>query len=75
MAADEETIETIETIDDAIKSVAKSMVQSSSENGRSVTRMNIKDMIEADRYLAGKTAAAKAHFGLRMTKCIPPGGG
>lgn len=69
------TEETPETVTEAIESVALGMIQTSSENGRSVTRMNIKDMIEADRYLAGKTAAAKAHFGLRMTKCIPPGGG
>lgn len=72
MAADEEVIN---TIDDAIESVAKGMVQSSSENGRSVTRVNVKDMIEADRYLSGKTAASKAHFGIRMTKLVPPGGG
>lgn len=67
--------EVIETIEDAIESVAKGMVSSSTENGRSVTRIGLKDLIEADRYVTGKAAAAKAHFGLRMTKCIPPGGG
>ena len=67
--------EVIETIEDAIESVAKGMVSSSSENGRSMTNVPLKDLIEADRYLAGKRAAAKAHMGLRFTKCIPPGGG
>lgn len=72
MADDEETIESIE---DAIESVAKGMVSSSSENGRSMSTVPIKDLIEADRYLKGKTAATKPHMGLRFTKCIPPGGG
>jgi hypothetical protein len=71
--ADEE--ETIESIEDAIESVAKGMVSSSSENGRSMSTVPIKDLIEADRYLKGKTAATKPHMGLRFTKCIPPGGG
>lgn len=39
---------------------------------------SIQDQIAADEYAdkkAGKTAAAgKAHFGLRFTKLIPPGG-
>ena len=68
MAYEEETIESIE---DAIESVAKGMVSSSSENGRSMSTVPIKDLIEADRYLKGKTAATKPRF----TKCIPPGGG
>ena len=71
--ADEE--ETIETIEDAIESIAKGMVSSSSENGRSMSTLPIKDLIEAARYLKGKTAATKPHIGLRFTQCIPPGGG
>jgi hypothetical protein len=65
----------ITTIEGAIEAVAVGMVQQSSENGRSVTRISIQDMITAERHLAQKNAAGKAHFGLRMTKCIPPGGG
>lgn len=64
-----------ETIGDAIDMVAKGMVSSSSENGRSMTNIPIRDLIEADRHLAAKRASSKPHFGLRMTKCIPPGGG
>ncbi len=69
------TEETIETIEDAISSVAKGMVQSASESGRSQTNVPIGDLIKADQYIASKGAAEKSHFGLRFTKCIPPGGG
>jgi hypothetical protein len=64
-----------ETIGDAIEQIAKGMVSSSSENGRAMTNIPIRDLIEADRHLASKRAASKPHFGMRMTKCIPPGGG
>lgn len=63
------------TIEEAIEQVALGMVQTSSENGRSVTQIPIDDLIKADNHQTGKTAATKAHFGMRMTKCIPPGGG
>lgn len=71
----DKTETTIETIGDAIESVAKGMTSSSSENGRSMTQIPIRDLIMADQYLAAKNAAAKSHMGLRFTKCIPPGGG
>jgi hypothetical protein len=40
-----------------------------------VTAQSIPDMIEADKYLAGRnaTAAGNAHRGLRFNKLIPPG--
>jgi hypothetical protein len=63
------------TVEDAVELVALGMVSETAEGNRSQKNMPIKDLIEADRYLKGKTAAGKAHFGLRMTKCIPPGGG
>ena len=64
-----------ETIEEAIESAATGMVKRSREGDREQDNYTIKDMIEADRYLAAKRASAKPHFGLRMTKCIPPGGG
>jgi hypothetical protein len=64
-----------ETIGEAIEQLAKGMVSSSSENGRQMTNIPIRDLIEADRHLASKEAAKRPHFGMRMTKCIPPGGG
>jgi len=69
------TAENPETVEEAIESVATGMVKRSIESGRETELLPLKEMIEADRYLAGKRAAAKAHFGLRFTKCIPPGGG
>lgn len=69
------TESTPETIEEAIESTALGMISSATENGRSVTRVPIKDLIEAEQHLARKNAAAKSHFGMRMTKCIPPGGG
>jgi len=63
------------TVEEAVEQVALGMVATSSENGRSVTQLSIDDMIKADRYLKGKTAATQPHFGMRFTKCIPPGGG
>lgn len=63
------------TVEDAVELMALGMVSSASDGKSSQTNIAITDLIEADRYLKGKTAAGKAHFGLRMTKCIPPGGG
>jgi hypothetical protein len=64
-----------ETIEEAIESSAVGMVKRDKEGVREIENYPIKDLIEADRYLAAKRAAAKPHFGLRMTKLIPPGGG
>ncbi len=33
----------------------------------------VSDQIAADRHLAGKKALAKAPFGLRIAKIVPPG--
>jgi hypothetical protein len=40
-----------------------------------VTAQSIPDMIEADKYLAGRnaTSAGNTHRGLRFNKVIPPG--
>lgn len=44
-------------------------------DGETVTEHSLKEQIEADKYLAGKNAAARPHAGLRFTKIIPPGAG
>ena len=69
------TADNPETVEEAIESVATGMVKRTIESGRETELLPLKEMIEADRYLAGKRAAAKSRFGLRFTKCIPPGGG
>ena len=43
--------------------------------GQTVVQKDIEQQIKADEYLAAKQAAAKPHFGLRLTKIIPPGAG
>lgn len=43
-------------------------------DGTDVTARPIKDLIEADKYLAAKRAAAKSKTGgIRFAKVIPPG--
>ena len=38
-----------------------------------VRQHNLKDQIEADRYLASKEAAGKSGLGVRTSKLVPPG--
>lgn len=42
-------------------------------DGETVQSRDIDELIKADRYLAGKTAAAKAKAGIRFTKLVPGG--
>jgi len=62
------------TIQDAIEETAKGPAQVSAD-GTTVSAQKIADQIEADRYLAAKTAAARNHFGLRFVRLEPPGAG
>lgn len=39
----------------------------------SVSNRPLAELIEADRYVAGKDAGAKARRGLRITRLLPPG--
>lgn len=34
---------------------------------------DLQDQIAADKYLANKSGATKAHRGIRLTKLVPPG--
>lgn len=64
------------TIEEAIETVALGMVKSEKDaQGNEIEHLSIDDLIKAERHLAGKTASGKSHFGMRMTKCVPPGGG
>jgi len=62
------------TVAEAIDQIAKGLVRSSSGEEGSVEYLSLKDLIEADRYL-NTPSPVKPHFGLRMTKLIPPGTG
>lgn len=63
------------TVADAIEQVATNTVRIEKEAGREIEYLSVDELIKADRHLAAKRAASKPHFGMRMTKCIPPGGG
>lgn len=64
-----------ELIQTAIATNAQSGIASASNDSGSVTKLSIDEQIKAANYLAGVNAGSKSHFGLRFTKCIPPGGG
>ena len=64
-----------DSIEDRISEDATLGVDSASDETGSVKKKSVDELIKADQYLAGKTAAGKKHFGLRMTKCVPPGTG
>jgi hypothetical protein len=42
-------------------------------DGNSMTAVPLDKLIEADKYLAGKEAAANKKTGLRRTRIAPPG--
>ncbi len=58
-------------LQDAIKENAQGPRRAQGDAG-SVEQHDLKDQIEADRYLASKEAAKKG-LGVRMTKVVPPG--
>jgi len=58
-------------LQDTIKENAQGPKRAQGDAG-SVEQHDLKDQIEADRYLASKQAAKKG-LGVRMTKVVPPG--
>ncbi len=60
-----------EELTDAIRENAAGPKRAQGDSG-SVEQHDLKDQIEADRYLASKEAAKKG-LGVRMTKVVPPG--
>lgn len=60
-----------ETVEDALRENAQGPKRAQGDSG-SVEQHDLKDQIEADRYLASKEAAKKG-LGVRMTKVVPPG--
>jgi hypothetical protein len=69
MSADSELIQA------SIVANAQAGIASSSNDGGSMTMVSITEQIKAAQFVASQRAASKPHFGLRMTKLIPPGGG
>jgi len=54
------------TVKEAIEENAKGGVASTAVDGTSTQFASIKDQIDADRYLAGRTAATSQKTGLRL---------
>lgn len=59
-------------LEDNIRNNAKAPAKASGDAG-SVEQHDLKDQIEADRYLASKRAAKSKNRGLRFNKIVPPG--
>jgi len=60
-----------DTVHDAIKENAQGPKRAQADSV-SVEQHDLKDQIEADRYLSSKEAAKKG-LGVRMTTVVPPG--
>ena len=60
-----------EDLDQTIRDNAQGPKRAQGDSG-SVEQHDLKDQIEADRYLSSKEAAKKG-LGVRMTKVVPPG--
>lgn len=67
---------TPENVEEALQQAALGP-KSISVDGQATTEHSLKDLIEADRYLAAKRSqsAAPKGFGIRLQKIVPPGGG
>lgn len=59
-------------VEDKIRQNAQGPRRAKGDSGE-VEQHDLKDQIEADRYLASKKAAKAKNAGLRLAKLIPPG--
>lgn len=60
-------------ITDQITQLATDGIAESEGDGHRVKAQPIPDLIEADKYVAAKNAAAQKTFGLRFVRLVPPG--
>jgi len=61
-----------EDLEQKIRDAAAGPARASNETG-SVDQQPLGELIDADRYLASKEAAANPRRALRFTKLVPPG--
>ena len=59
-------------LDDKISEVASGPAKASGDAG-SVEQQNLKDLIEADKYLANKGVSRGRGLGIKRVQLIPPG--
>jgi len=62
----------VEDLEQRIRDAAAGPARASNETG-AVDQQPLGELIEADRYLASKDAAASPRKSLRFTKLVPPG--
>ena len=68
-------IEDHSTIEDAYEAAAKGLVKKSTEADRQVEFYSLAELLEAKRQAAADNAATRKRFGIRCTRCKPPGTG
>lgn len=61
-----------ENLDQTIKDNAAGPRRAKGDSGE-VEQHDLKDQIEADRYLKSKAATKKKGLGIKMAKAVPPG--
>ena len=59
-------------IEDKINEVANGPAKATGDAG-SVEQQNLKDLVEADKYLANKNASHRQGLGIKRVQLIPPG--
>lgn len=59
-------------LEDKISEVANGPSKASGDAG-SVEQQNLKDLVEADKYLANKSASRQQGLGIKRVQLIPPG--
>ena len=59
-------------LEDKINDVANGPAKASGDAG-SVEQQNLKDLVEADKYLANKSASRGRGLGIKRVKLVPPG--
>ncbi len=59
-------------LSDAIKQNAEGPAEAHGDSG-GMKQHSLRDQVEADKYLAGKTALSSGSKGLRRAKIVPPG--
>jgi len=61
-----------EELEQTIRDNAQGPAEAHGDSG-GMKQHNLRDQIEADRYLSAKEAARSKTLGLRMTRIVPPG--
>ena len=61
-----------ESLDETIRENAQGPAEAHGDSG-GMKQHNLRDQIEADRYLESKRAAKKKGLGIGMKKLVPPG--